>query len=157
MIIKNKNLLHEISKNIHETWKTIGWTNGCFDIIHPWHIHTFREAKKKCDILIVGINSDTSPYWKEKPWRPINNENFRSCIIDSLNYVDFVFVFQEETPLDAIKAVLPDVLIKWGDYNIHEIVGYETVIANNGSVESIPLLWEHSSSSIIKKIITTYA
>lgn len=135
---------------------TIVWTNGCFDLIHPWHIETFNACKTRGDILVVWVNGDNSPYWQTKPGRPINSEYARTFLLDNIKAIDYVFVFNEETPLIPIQAILPDVLIKWGDYIKQDIVWYQEVIQNGGTVETIPTVGAFSTSSIIQKILHTY-
>lgn len=108
--------------------QTIAWTNGCFDIIHPGHLQTFAEAKKLADVVIVGLNADASPYFLNKPGRPINNEDFRANMLLGLKNVDCVYIFNRETPIEPIGAILPNFLLKGGDYKAEEIVGYQEVV-----------------------------
>jgi len=110
----------EILENIIEkhknNWKSIIWTNWCFDILHPGHIETFKKAKEIADILIVWVNWKDSPYWKTKPWRPINNEKFRTKMLDSLKFVDYVYIFNDKTPEKPVGILKPDFVLKWWDY-----------------------------------------
>ena len=129
----------------------IGFTNGCFDIIHPGHIKLLREAKKDCDILIVGLNSDNSVKINKGFNRPINNIFSRVEIIKSIEYVDLVCVFNEKTPLKLIKIIKPDLLIKGNDYKNKIIVGEKFVKKNSGKVKLITILKNFSSSKIINK------
>ena len=138
-----------------QQWLKIGFTNWCFDIIHPGHIYTFKEAKKHCDILIVAINSDSSPYWKTKPWRPIHDQQHRAIILDSMKYIDYVTFFDEETPILPILEILPDALIKWGDYTLEMIVWYKEVVENWGKVIIVPIVEWYSTTSSVKKILWT--
>lgn len=156
MILSNLHTLQSIVQELKKQEKTIVWTNGCFDIIHPWHLETFRFCKKQGDIVIVGINGDHSPYWKTKPWRPINDIHMRSTLLDSLKDVDFVYIFEEETPIHPIKATLPDVLVKGGDYKPENIVGYSEIMNHWWRILTIPIIGEYSTSSIIQKILRTY-
>jgi len=110
------NKLKEIIKQKKKEWKTIVWTNGCFDLIHPWHLETFKKAKELWDILIVWLNWKDSPYWKTKPWRPINDEEFRSKMLEWLKDVDFIYIFNNETPVKPVEILQPDFVLKWWDY-----------------------------------------
>lgn len=132
--------------------KKIVFTNGCFDILHLGHVEYLNKAKELGDILIVGVNSDVSPYWKTKPNRPINDEKARSLIVSSLMFVDAVVLFDEETPLDLISEIVPDVLVKGGDYVKKDIVGYDIVTKNGGNVETIALTEGYSTTNIINQL-----
>lgn len=139
-------------------WKTFGqtiaFTNGCFDILHAGHIHSLSQAASFADVLIVGLNSDASTKRLKGEGRPVNNEDNRALILASLMMVDAVVLFDEATPLQLISTVLPDVLVKGGDYTIDTIVGAREVMANGGRVEIIPLIEGLSTTSILKKIET---
>ncbi|GER93097.1 D-glycero-beta-D-manno-heptose 1-phosphate adenylyltransferase [hot springs metagenome] len=130
--------------------KKIVFTNGCFDIIHIGHIRYLREAKKLGDILIVGLNSDSSVS-KIKPGRPINTERHRAEILSSLEMVDYVTIFNEDTPYELIKHLMPDVLVKGGDWKIEDIVGSDIVT----EVYSLPYVEGISTTEIINKIISS--
>jgi rfaE bifunctional protein nucleotidyltransferase chain/domain len=130
MIFNSLDNLVSFVSECRKKGKTIAWTNGCFDIIHPGHIETFKYAKQHADIVIVGINGDSSPYFKTKPGRPINNESFRAQMLDAIRHIDAVCFFEGETPYREIAAIKPDLLIKGGDYKTQEIVGYDVVTAN---------------------------
>lgn len=153
MIIYDLSLLNNICLSTKAQWQKIWFTNGCFDIIHPWHIHTFKEAKKHCDILIVAINSDLSPYRKTKPWRPIHDQQHRAIILDSIKYIDYIIFFDEETPIIPISTLLPNVLVKWGDYNAQDVVGYKEVTKNWGNVLIIPTVEWYSTTNSVNKIL----
>lgn len=132
--------------------KTIAFTNGVFDILHEGHIEVLSQAATFADLLIVGINSDASVRKLKGDGRPVNNENSRALIIASLIMVDAVIIFDEETPLELIKIIKPDVLIKGGDYTIETIVGAKEIISDGGKVEVIPLKPGFSTTGIIDKI-----
>ena len=132
--------------------KTIAFTNGCFDILHEGHIYSLSQAAKQADYLVVGVNADSSVRKLKGGHRPINNEHTRTLILASLILVDAVVVFEEDTPLELIKKIMPDVLVKGGDYAIETIVGANEVIANGGSVVINPLLENFSTTGIIEKI-----
>lgn len=132
--------------------KKIVFTNGCFDILHPGHIYSLLQAAKEGDCLVVGINADRSVKKLKGNDRPINHENSRALIIAALVMVDAVCIFSEETPLELIKSILPDVLVKGGDYTIDQIAGAKEVIAAGGKVALNPILEGYSTSSIIRKM-----
>ncbi len=132
--------------------KTIAFTNGVFDILHEGHIAVLSEAASFADVLIVGVNSDASVKKIKGENRPVNNENSRALIIASLIMVDAVVIFNEETPLELIKIIKPDVLIKGGDYTIETMVGSKEVLDNGGKIEIIPTKAGFSTTGIIQKI-----
>jgi D-beta-D-heptose 7-phosphate kinase/D-beta-D-heptose 1-phosphate adenosyltransferase len=132
--------------------KKIAFTNGCFDILHAGHIYSLSQAAKEADYLVVAVNSDSSVKKLKGKSRPINNETNRAGILASLTIVDAVIIFEEDTPLELIQSILPDVLVKGGDYKPEEIAGAREVIANGGRVVINPVLKGFSTSSIISKI-----
>ena len=132
--------------------KTIAFTNGCFDILHEGHIYSLSQAASEADYLIVGVNADASVKKLKGESRPINNENSRSKLLASLMLVDAVIIFKEDTPLNLIKSLLPDVLVKGGDYKMNEIAGAKEVIENGGRVVINPILNGFSTTSIIDKM-----
>lgn len=132
--------------------KTIGFTNGVFDILHQGHIKILSEAAAFTDMLVVGVNSDASVKRLKGESRPVNDERARALILASLIMVDAVVIFDEDTPLELIKSIKPDVLIKGGDYTVDSIVGAKEVMAENGKVEIIPLEQGFSTSGIIDRI-----
>jgi D-beta-D-heptose 7-phosphate kinase/D-beta-D-heptose 1-phosphate adenosyltransferase len=132
--------------------KTIAFTNGVFDILHEGHIAVLSQAASFADVLIVGVNSDASVKKLKGENRPINSEDSRALIIASLLMVDAVTIFNEETPIELIRLIQPDVLIKGGDYTLETIVGAKEVLANGGRVEIIPVLEGFSTTNIINKI-----
>lgn len=132
--------------------KTFAFTNGCFDILHPGHLYSLAETAKEADYLIVGLNSDASVKRLKGPDRPINSTESRAIVMANLVLVDAVIVFEEDTPLELISALLPDVLVKGGDYTIDTIVGAKEVIANGGKVVINPIVEGFSTTNIIEKI-----
>lgn len=138
------------------TWKEEGkkivFTNGCFDLIHPGHIAYLNEAASLGDVLVVGLNTDQSVKKLKGENRPINNEFSRSQLIAAMFFVDAVVFFGEETPLNLINSVQPDVLVKGGDYQIETIVGAKETLAKGGEVKVLSFLPGYSSTSIIEKI-----
>lgn len=131
---------------------TISFTNGVFDILHEGHIFSLSQAAAEADILVVAINSDASVKRLKGPTRPINNENSRALLMASLVMVDAVVVFDEDTPLDVVKAILPDVMVKGGDYLPEQIAGAREVLANGGRVVINPLIEGLSTTQIIESI-----
>jgi D-beta-D-heptose 7-phosphate kinase/D-beta-D-heptose 1-phosphate adenosyltransferase len=134
------------------TGKTVSFTNGCFDILHPGHLFSIGQAAQEADYLIVGLNSDASIKRLKGADRPINNTESRAMIIANLVLVDAVVVFEEDTPYELITQLLPDVLVKGGDYTIENIVGAKEVIANGGKVIINPIVEGFSTTNIIEKI-----
>ncbi len=132
--------------------KTISFTNGCFDILHEGHIFSLSQAAKEADYLIVGVNSDASTKRLKGNERPVNNEKSRALILASLMIVDAVIVFEEDTPLQLISSILPDVLVKGGDYTIEQIVGSKEVVANGGKVIINTIVKGFSTTGILEKI-----
>ena len=132
--------------------KTVAFTNGVFDILHPGHIFSLSQAAKEADYLIVGVNSDGSVKKLKGDNRPINNQDARALILASLIMIDAVVIFEEDTPLELIKIVQPDVLVKGGDYTIEQIVGAKEVIAMGGRVVINPIVEGFSTSAIIEKM-----
>ncbi len=133
--------------------KTIAFTNGVFDIVHQGHIGVLAKAASFADVLIVGVNSDASVKRLKGNSRPVNNEQSRALVLASLIMVDAVVIFDEDTPLELIRKIKPDVLIKGGDYTIDTIVGAKEVMANGGKVEIFPIEEGFSTTGIIEKIM----
>jgi len=128
------------------------FTNGCFDILHAGHIHYLSEAANLGDILIIGLNSDTSVNRLKGPGRPVNPQDARATMLTALRMVDFVVLFEEDTPFELIKSVMPDFLVKGGDYRPEDIVGYDLVKAYGGEVITIPFLEGFSSTALIERM-----
>ena len=141
------------SKDLHERSKKIVFTNGCFDILHAGHVEYLAAAKELGDKLIVAINTDRSVRKLKGSSRPINTLAHRAKVLASLQCVDKVVFFDEETPIKLIKTIKPDVLVKGGDYKINKIVGYEEVVKSGGKVMTIPLVKGISTTKIIQKMI----
>jgi D-glycero-beta-D-manno-heptose 1-phosphate adenylyltransferase len=132
--------------------KKIAFTNGCFDILHAGHIHSLMQAASFADVLIVGLNSDASTKRLKGENRPVNNEQNRALLLASLVMVDAVVLFDEDTPYELITSVMPDVLVKGGDYTVDTIVGAKEIIKNGGTVEIIPLVEGLSTTNLLQKI-----
>ena len=142
----------DIIKKIKAERKKIVFTNGCFDLLHVGHIRYLSEAKKLGDFLIIGLNSDRSVKKLKGKDRPINSFEDRATLLSALNSVDLVIKFEEQTPENLIKDIVPDVLVKGGDYNIEDIVGYQIVIQNGGQVKTLSFYDGYSSTNYIDKI-----
>ena len=136
-----------------DSGKTIVFTNGCYDLIHRGHIDLLANAKSKGDKLIVGLNSDRSVKRLKGNNRPILTFDDRLIILDAIKSVDMVVGFDEDTPEELIKGILPNVLVKGGDYSIDKVVGADTVISSGGRVEIIDLIEGKSTSSMIDQIL----
>lgn len=138
--------------------KHIVFTNGCFDILHAGHVTYLQEAKKLGNFLIIGLNSDDSVRRLKGESRPINNEADRALVLEALRAVDFVFIFEEDTPLELITQIKPDVLVKGGDYDPNavsgprSIVGADFVRSYGGKVAVIPFVAGKSTTGIIQKV-----
>ena len=130
----------------------ITFTNGCFDLLHPGHIDYLTKAKSYGDILIVGLNSDESVSSLKGENRPINNQEFRAMMLIGLKPVDYVVIFNEETPIELIKKIQPSTHVKGGDYTAKELPEYDVVVSNGGDVQIVPFLDGFSSTSLINKI-----
>ena len=139
-----------------EQWKSakekIVFTNGCFDILHKGHLEVLAKTADLGNRLIIGLNSDSSIKNLKGGNRPIVDENSRAILLAALSFVDAVVLFSEQTPLNLIAEIKPDILAKGGDYKITEIVGHEVVQQNGGEVITIPLIEGFSSTNIIDKI-----
>lgn len=146
-IVSIKTLL-KIIDDLRSKGKRIIFTNGCFDILHKGHITYMKEAKKLGDILIVGMNSDDSARRLKGKDRSINNQESRAAVLASLEFVDYVITFDEDTPFNLIKDIKPDVLVKGGDYKIEEIVGREFA----KEVKIVPIVKGYSTSKIIREL-----
>jgi len=129
--------------------KKVVFTNGCFDILHAGHVDMLRYAKSKGDILVVGVNSDSSIKRLKGENRPINNFTMRALVLSAIEYIDYIICFEEDTPADIIQRVNPDVLIKGGDYTVENIVGANYVLSHGGVVESMPFNYNVSTTKIL--------
>lgn len=154
--ITNKIFSREALGRECNVWRAAGrkivFTNGCFDILHHGHLDLLARAADLGNVLILGLNTDSSVQRLKGPERPVTNEQDRAFQVASLLCVDAVCLFDEDTPLELIKTVKPDVLVKGGDYTIDKIVGADFVQAGGGSVEIIPFVSGYSTTSIISRI-----
>lgn len=146
--IKNASALKSIVTRLKAKGKRIVFTNGCYDIIHPGHIKILNLAKKKGDVLIVGLNSDSSVKKIKGSARPIQNQQARAIVLESLSIIDYLVIFNEETPYKLIKELKPDILVKGGDWKPNQIIGSDLV----KKVYRIKLHPGYSTTKIIAKI-----
>lgn len=151
MILNRENLNTEIQK-LKNKDKKIVFTNGCFDILHKGHITYLNESKSLGDVLIVGVNSDDSVKKLKGDERPVTNENDRMYALDNLKPVDFVILFTEDTPYNLIKEIIPDILVKGGDWTPDKIIGSDIVLSNGGEVKSLKFVNGYSTTNILEKI-----
>ena len=150
--------LHEVAayvQKLQSAGKVVVFTNGCFDILHSGHIDLLRRARELGDALVVAINSDRSVVRLKGPNRPIIPQHERAELLDGLDMVDFVCAFDEETPLQAILAIRPNVLVKGADWT-GNIVGHTEVEAWGGKVLSLPLVEGHSTTGIVERVLARY-
>ncbi len=154
-VVQKKIMNTETLQHAMNVWrfhsKKIVFTNGCFDLLHRGHIHLLNTARSLGDVLIVGLNSDSSVR-KIKPGRPVQDEESRMLLMASLEVVDAVILFEEETPQTLIEKILPDVLVKGGDYKLEDVVGRKTIEQHGGKVEIVPLEEGYSTSKLIEKL-----
>jgi rfaE bifunctional protein nucleotidyltransferase chain/domain len=154
--IRSLSELVEIRRKLKKEGKALVFTNGCFDILHRGHIECLRKAKSHGDVLVVGLNSDFSVKKIKGDKRPILSQNDRAEILTCLEMVDYVVIFNEETPHKVIATLVPDVLVKGGDYAKDEIVGKDIVESGGGSVITVKQVRGKSTRNIIKTIIDRY-
>lgn len=132
--------------------KTVVFSNGCFDIIHRGHVEYLAKAASLGDYFVIGLNTDKSVRGLKGPSRPVNDEMARGLVLASMQFVDKVILFDEDTPCELIKQVQPDILVKGSDYRPEEIVGYDIVMAKGGKVVTIDLVEGYSTTAMINRI-----
>ncbi|TSA16377.1 D-glycero-beta-D-manno-heptose 1-phosphate adenylyltransferase [bacterium] len=150
--ILSRNDLVRIRLQLRKAGKRVVFTNGCFDILHRGHVDYLTKAKAQGDVLIVGLNTDGSVQRLKGPDRPVVEEGDRAVVIAALAVVDYVCLFDEDTPYELIQALVPDILVKGADWSVNDIVGKDIVEAAGGSVHTIEFLPNRSTSKIIQKI-----
>jgi len=141
-----------VVNNWQDEGKKVVFTNGVFDLLHIGHITYLAKASELGDKLVIGLNSDSSTKRIKGEGRPVNDQNNRAALLAALFFVDAVVVFEEDTPLNLISTLMPDILVKGADYSVENIVGAKEVIANGGEVKTINFVEGYSSTSIIEKI-----
>ena len=156
LALDDKILEIDEAKALREAWRSakvrVGFTNGCFDLVHPGHVRLLQKARAACDRLIVGLNSDASVKRLKGPERPVQQEMARATVMAAIGAVDLVVLFEEDTPEDLIRALLPDVLFKGADYTIDQVVGGDIVRAAGGEVRLIDLEAGHSTTSMVRRM-----
>lgn len=145
-----------LASSLRAKKKRIVFTNGCFDIIHAGHIKYLERAKALGDILIVGVNSDSSVRMIKGPSRPVVKQGERAAIVAALKPVDYVSIFNDATPIKLIKAIRPDVLVKGADWRLNNIVGGDFVKSYGGKVRAVSLVKGRSTSNLIRKIVDIF-
>lgn len=146
--VVSRSSISDIIKRERSFNKKIVFTNGCFDILHKGHVTYLKKAKSLGDILILGLNSDDSVRRLKGPTRPVNSENDRAVVLEALECIDYIVIFDEDTPLNLIKNIMPDILVKGGDYKVEDVVGREYA----GRVEIIDFVQGYSTTSTIEKL-----
>ncbi|MEI0602889.1 D-glycero-beta-D-manno-heptose 1-phosphate adenylyltransferase [Brachyspira alvinipulli] len=146
--LKDRNELNIILEDCRKNNKRIVFTNGCFDILHRGHVEYLQKARELGDLLVLGLNSDSSVKRLKGESRPINNENDRAVVLAALECITYISIFDEDTPLELIKIVKPDILVKGGDYKIEDVVGREY----SKETVLIDFVNGYSTTNIIKKI-----
>ena len=150
-MLEEKKILEHVT-SIKKTYKKIVFTNGCFDLLHKGHRDLIKQSFSFGDILIVGLNSDESVKRLKGEDRPIQNEVERKNALLNTGYVNEVYIFDDDTPLELINLIKPDILVKGGDYAPNEIVGYEEVTSLGGEIKIVPLTPGFSTTSIIENM-----
>ncbi len=156
-IIKSRTEIIQIRKQLKNEGKKVVFTNGVFDLIHSGHVDYLVKAKEMGDVLILALNTDESVKRIKGEKRPILLQNERAFVVSNLKPVDYVTFFEEDTPAEIIKDLIPDVLVKGADWSIDKIVGRDVVEANGGEVKTIDFVNDQSTSKIIQKIINNYS
>lgn len=151
MIIQ-RDVLARVCAELRQYHQKVVFTNGCFDILHAGHTTYLNKAKKLGDVLVVGLNSDASVQRLKGSSRPVNTQADRAIVLAALRAVDYVCLFEEDTPLELITALQPDVLVKGGDYDINTIVGADVVFARGGTVLALPFVQGKSTTSVIERM-----
>jgi D-glycero-beta-D-manno-heptose 1-phosphate adenylyltransferase len=155
-LIPQKILTREQAVQQVAQWKMLGkkiaFTNGVFDILHPGHIFSLSEAAREGDYLVLGLNADASVKRLKGESRPVNNQEARAILLASMLMVDAVVIFEEDTPLELIKSIMPDVIVKGGDYTVEQVAGGREVIANGGRVVINPILEGYSTTALIARM-----
>lgn len=152
--IRSRTEASELTRQWRADGLSVVFTNGCFDILHLGHVDYLERAKRLGAKLVVALNTDQSVQRLKGPERPVVNESSRARVMAALQFVDLVVLFDEETPLELIEALKPDILVKGGDYTVETIVGADFVIARGGKVVPLPLVDGYSTTTFVNKIKT---
>lgn len=151
-VLSLSELLRELQTLRASIPKKVVFTNGCFDILHVGHARYLKDARVLGDVLVVGLNSDSSVRGLKGPERPIQCESDRAELLANLASVDYVVLFDQETPLELIQKINPDILVKGGDWPVEKIVGSEHVLAHGGTVKALPFHPGRSTTGLVEKI-----
>lgn len=154
--VLSKEEMLEIRNRLKKEGKKVVFTNGCFDILHPGHVDYLNKAKALGDVLILGLNSDSSIKRIKGEKRPVLNQDERAAITSNLKAVDYVVIFEEDDPFNIISYLIPDVLVKGADWSLDKIIGRDIVEANGGEVKAIKFVTDQSTTNIIKKVLSLY-
>jgi len=154
-LVVERDQLVPIRNDLKRQGKKVVFTNGCFDILHRGHVEYLQKAKQLGDVLIVGLNTDASVKRLKGAERPIVQQEDRAIVIAALAAVDYVCLFDEDTPYELIRAIVPDVLVKGADWSVENVVGRDIVEAAGGMVKTIDFVPDRSTTSIITRIIQT--
>lgn len=149
--IVSKEQLINILQSKNKSDKTV-FTNGCFDLVHRGHIEYLSQARDLGDLMVIGLNTDASVSRIKGEHRPLQDEKSRALVLAAMSFVDYIILFDEETPHSLIEAIQPDVLVKGSDYKIEDVVGYDIILAKGGTVQTIELTEGYSTSKIEEKI-----
>jgi len=147
--------LSSLVARINTQKQKIVFSNGCFDLVHRGHIEYLAKAADLADVFILGLNTDRSVQRLKGPSRPLQDEDARAILMASLSFIDYVVLFDEDTPLELITEIQPDILVKGEDYKIEDVVGYDIVQQKGGIVQTIELTEGYSTSRIVDKIKMT--
>jgi D-beta-D-heptose 7-phosphate kinase/D-beta-D-heptose 1-phosphate adenosyltransferase len=156
-IVVTRTELLGVRAQLKNAGKRVVFTNGCFDILHRGHVDYLIKARALGDALIVGLNTDNSVRRLKGAGRPVVEEDDRAAVLAALSAVDYVCLFDEDTPYELIKSIVPDVLVKGADWSVQDVVGKDVVESAGGSVQTIEFLPNRSTSKIIQKISETAA
>jgi len=150
--LKTLTQLKTIIKQLKARGKKIVFTNGCFDILHRGHVEYLAKAKSSGDVLIIGLNADSSVKRLKGASRPVNKQEDRAIVLAALESVDYIVLFSQDTPFELITAIKPDILVKGGDWKLKDIVGSDVVQSYKGKVMTIPFVKRYSTTGLIKKV-----
>jgi D-beta-D-heptose 7-phosphate kinase/D-beta-D-heptose 1-phosphate adenosyltransferase len=155
IIIERKKLIKAV-RTFKKAGKKVVFTNGCYDLLHVGHVRFLKAAKKMGDVLVLALNSDASVHRIKGPKRPVTPEMERAEVMSALSCVDIVTVFREDDPYNIIKDLVPDVLVKGGDWALDKIIGADIVKAAGGKVKNVPYIKGRSTTNIIEKVLKYY-
>ena len=148
--------LVQVIRSAQLAGKVVVFSNGCFDLLHPGHVHLLQSARKLGDLLVVAVNSDDSIRYLKGANRPIFSEECRVTMLAALACVDHVVIFEEDTPIPLLEALRPDVLVKGDQYSLEDVVGHEVVLGYGGQVERVAMESSMSTTALIERLITIH-